>query len=205
MCYVAANLTDLDRMIINPNIIAIPSDVAIVRNLGEEILIIDTRDTQTGFVRLLKEHSNNGPAHTFPVAGLNELELLNGQKITQDDVDAIFCPFWPSEAQDWITRTTLSGWPEKGVKDHIVRGGCHFVAKSHHTEPNDSTQWRYSFSQAEIVLIHSWNDVQKYIYHILRVIKKCISMKCKTPEKSVFNNYFFKTLMLWASEKKTVE
>ena len=76
-------------MIINPNIIAIPRDVAFARNFGEEILIIDTRDTQTGFVRLLKEHSNNvsffnidrsklhGPAHTFSLAGLDMNEQLN--------------------------------------------------------------------------------------------------------------------------------
>ena len=125
--------------------------------------------------------------------------------MTQDEVVAIFCPFWPSEAQDWITRTTLSGWPEKGIKDHIVRGGCHFVAKSHHTEPDDSTQWRYSFSQAEIVLINSWNDVQKYIYHILRVIKRRITKTCGTEEKSVFNSYLIKTLMLWACEKNPAE
>ena len=136
---------------------------------------------------------------------LSEGRIKSVQQLTLDEVDAIFCPYWPSEATDWITRTSVSGWPDKNIKDHIVRGGCHLVAKSHHTEPNDSTQWRYSFSQAEIVLINSWNDVQKYIYHILRVIKKRISKKCNTHEKSIFNNYFFKTLMLWASEKKGAE
>ena len=223
MCYVMTNLTDIDHMKIDPNIIAIRRDVPFVRNVGEAILIIDTRDTQTGFVRLLKEHSNNvsffsidrrnlhGPAYTFTFADLDTIEQLNEtaktepsrkglDKLTQDEVVAIVCPFWPSEAQDWITRTTLSGWPEKGIKDHIVRGGCHFVAKSHHTEPDDSTQWRYSFSQAEVVLINSWNGVQKYIYHILRVIKGRITKTCRTDEKSVFNNYLIKTLILWASE-----
>ena len=221
--YVLSNLTDTDRMRVHSNIHAIPPEARPTADTDVKILIIDTQESPVGFCKLRVQQSSenafysrnriglHGPANKMPLSkwldvGYRLIERTAGlpqfTQLTLDEVDAIFCPYWPEEAEEWFTRTSVSEWPDKNLKDHIMRRGCHLVAKSHHTEPDDSTQWRYSFSQAEIILINSWNDVQKYIYHILRVIKGRITKKCKTPEKSIFNNFLFKTLMLWASEKK---
>ena len=87
----------------------------------------------------------------------------------------------------------------------IVGFGCHFVPKPHQSNPDDNTQWRFSFSLAEVILINSWTDVQKYIYHVLRLIKSEVVKSCGGEEKTVLCTYFFKTLMLWACEEKPPE
>ena len=211
-------------MRVYPNFHAIPRHVKLPDNSAMQYFHIDTQKSHVGFCRLQYHNENrfyaccrtgfHGPARTSLLSDwIDVASIFNGimpnfvdfHKVTLDQVNAVFCPYWPAEATDWMTRISVSGWPDKNLKDHIMRGGCHLVAKSHHTEPEDDTQWRYSFSQAEIILVNSWSDVQKYIYHILRVIKGRITKKCNTPEQSIFNNYFFKTIMLWASEKKPVK
>src|SRR6218665_716599 len=126
----------------------------------------------------------------------------NVQQVSIDGVEAIYCPSWPPEADEWKTRDRRNGWPSRAVVDEIVALGCHLVAKPHQSNPDDFTQWRFSFSQAEVILINSWTDVQKYIYHVLRIIKSGLVESCGGEEKTVLCSYYFKTLMLWACEKK---
>src|SRR6218665_2738270 len=128
---------------------------------------------------------------------------LSGLKT--DRVIAVYCPCWPSVADEWETRERPSGWPPKEVIARVVSSGCHFVAKPHHINPNDDTQWRFSFSQAEIILIHTWTDVQKYIYHILRLIKSEVVKACWGSDETIICTYFFKTLMFWECERQSKE
>ena len=74
--------------------------------------------------------------------------------VTADSVFAINCPLWPPDAHEWVIRERLKGWPTKNIVDAIVKGGCHLVSKPNGKKQNDDTQWRYSFSQAETILIH---------------------------------------------------
>ena len=73
--------------------------------------------------------------------------------------------------------------------DKIVHGGCHLVPKAHESNPNDDASWRYSFSQAELILIDTWNEVQKYIYHILRILNPMLLRLCKG-DRVVDMNFF---------------
>src|SRR6218665_2299456 len=67
-------------------------------------------------------------------------------------------------------------------------------------------RWRYSFSQAETILIHnSWTDVQKYIYHLLRIIKRDVVSQYGGDSNTFISNYYIKTLMLWSCEEKPAE
>lgn len=95
-----------------------------------------------------------------------------------DRVEAIYCSAWPLEAAEWITREQKNGWPSKFVVGKIVGSGCHLVPKAHPSNPGYETHWRFSFSVAEAILIHSWTDVQKYIYHVLRLIKNEVVECC---------------------------
>jgi len=54
-------------------------------------------------------------------------------------------------------------------------------------------------------LINNWTDAQKYIYHVLRLIKSDIVERCGGEENTVLCTYFFKTLMLWTCEEKSPE
>ena len=171
---------------------------------------------------ILDDHFANGPAltvsmmndstFTFFVHSIRQhtdsslcclLKSLLEMKI--DKVFAIYCPSWPSEADEWKTRRRPSGWPPSEVIHQVVDGGCHLVAKPHQSSPEDDSQWRFSFSQAEVILIHSWTDMQKYIYHVLRLIKSEVVKGCGRSDEAVLCTYFFKTLMLWECERKPKE
>ena len=119
---------------------------------------------------------------------------------TKDDVFAIKCPSWPIAAQEWICREREHNWPSEKCIEQVVEGGCHVVAKPHDSNIGDDTEWRYSFSKAEIVLIHTWTAKQKHVYHILRLIKSELVQKLASDSRKVLSTYFIKTLMLWKCE-----
>lgn len=234
--YVIANLTDVDRMMMSSDRIAIPHDADAPRKFRGIVLRVDGRYTPPGFARLMKteqvsppkqpkfyvidREQFNGPARTFDLSawlGKRTADLAvqkgfaqrqnvrNFLGISIDEVEAVICRFWPMQADEWRERRTLSGWPDENLKERVIRGGCHLVSKPHFSNPQDETVWRFSFSQAELILIHSWNDVQKYVYHLLRIIKRQVSKNCAKEELGAFGNYLFKTLMFWACEEKPEE
>ena len=65
-------------------------------------------------------------------------------------------------------------------------------------------QWRLSFSRAEIVLLNSWMPVQQTVYHMLRIFVKTERLTDITDSTGtkIINNYYIKTLMMWACELK---
>ena len=76
------------------------------------------------------------------------------------------------------------------------------MGKAHQSQRDDKTEWRFSFSRAELILVTSWSQHQVYIYHILRLIKKQLITFCGGEEKTILSTYHVKTQMLWASEEK---
>jgi len=68
-----------------------------------------------------------------------------------------------------------------------------------------TTQWRLSFSRAEIVLINSWMPTQQIVYHMLRYFMKSERLTdcADDSEAGKLSNYYVKTLMLWACELKS--
>jgi hypothetical protein len=117
-----------------------------------------------------------------------------------DDVPAIHNPYWPVEASEWISRKRKSGVPSKSVIKKVVQYGCDFVAVAHKHCTAKDNEWRFSFSMAELIIINNWTMTQRIIYRALRVLCK----SCQTAESQLCI-YFFKTLMLWACEKKPDE
>src|SRR6218665_348022 len=171
---------------------------------------------------ILKNHHRNGPALTMTLNTEKHTDIINRTfktlnksqcrgiigrllDLKMDRVYAICCPYWPNEANEWKARDRPNGWPPTEVIDKVVASGCYFVAKPHQSSPEDDTQWRFSFSHAEIILIHSWTDEQKYIYHILRLIKSEVIKECGGSDETVLCTYFFKTLMFWECERKPKE
>jgi len=143
----------------------------------------------------------HGPAVTLPAS-----ETM----LSQDVVHCVRCLSWPPQAADWPTRLRNYVWPDLATVDLVVNNGCDVVQVAHPEYRQDElmikTQWRLSFSRAEIVLLNSWISVQQIVYHMLRVFKtECLTdVTDSTGTKtSTINNYHFKTLMLWACEKKT--
>jgi len=120
-----------------------------------------------------------------------------------DLVPCIRCLSWPLQASDWPTRHRNYDWPDSATVDRVVSNGCDVVHVAHRQcrqdEWKSKTQWRLSFSRAEVVLLNSWTPVQQIVYHMLRVFVKTERLT----DNEVLSNYNIKTLMLWDCELKS--
>ena len=105
--------------------------------------------------------------------------------LPRDVVYSIRCPTWSPEASEWIIRSRPLGWPDDRLVNKVVSYGCHFVQKSHESNPDDPTEWRFSFSMAELILIQSWSPHQIYVYHILRKVKDKVKQYCDNTKLSI--------------------
>src|SRR6218665_1837326 len=229
--YVITNLTDFDHMYFPLTLCAVSPTDPFPHKFHGDVLLVETDNAYPGFARLKYCHSSHaylkrsqilkssspGPAFKGTFMSLIELnshlseeerqrfqkQLQDYEVTTVDLVVCVVCPIWPTAALEWIRRHRKTGWPTKELLSKVGRGGCHFVAKAHPGCPNDETLFRFSFSAAEIVLVNSWSVVQKYIYHILRLIKTCVAKQCEEKRlESAISSYTMKTLMLWACENK---
>lgn len=233
--YVFMNITDVDQMIFPLNSCALSPNDPRPKNFFGNCFIIETSKAYPGFSRLrlagtkhiylkgkdiLLRGNATGPAVTDTyITGVDLHQSLNVdeinrykrrlggfEKATVDHVDCIFCPVWPTVAVEWIRRKRSNGWPTKKLIESVVKGGCHFVVKAHRSCPRDDTMFRFSFSYAEIVLVNSWCPVQKYIYHILRLMKGNVEKLCNEGGYQIaISSYTLKTLMLWSCENKSTE
>src|SRR6218665_3558377 len=123
-----------------------------------------------------------------------------GHSIGFDIVKSMWCPQWPNEALNWITRQRKFGWPMIDTISEVAQNGCHIVYVQHRACLGDK-QWRLSFSLAEVALLQSWTQVQQIVYHLLRFFAKSELIK----EDEVLCTYHLKTLMLWTCEEMPPE
>src|SRR6218665_554753 len=123
-----------------------------------------------------------------------------------DIVMSFWCPHWPKEAQGWLKRPRLNGWPTTDIISEVAQNGCHLVYVQHRSCRNDKEQWRFSFSLAEVILLQSWTQIQQIVYHLLRffVKRKLIQNDCPK-EDEILCPYHLKTLMLWTCEEMSPE
>src|SRR6218665_436191 len=131
---------------------------------------------------------------------------LTSYFVGSDYVRSMWCPQWPKEAQGWLNRPRLNGWPTNYTISDVVQNGCHVAFIQHRSSENDNLQWRFSFSFAEIILLQSWTQTQQTVYHLLRFFAKreLIHKDCPK-EDAVLCTYHLKTLMLWTYEEMSPE
>ena len=188
------------------------------------VIRIHTDDVHTGYVKLVREEDNtelrwdhlllralkdceikHGPAvlidnknlildNRYPVSNV-DIDLAEAKKVypNRDDVYAIHSPYWPVEASEWITRTRSHGFPSKSIIKEVVRYGCDFVQVSHKLS-NDTNEWRFSFSRAELFIARSFTTSQQIVYATLWAINKRIA-------SSNLCTYYFKTHVLGMREQ----
>ena len=120
----------------------------------------------------------------------------------RDYVRAIHCPYWPEEASEWVTRSRSHGFPSSSLIRQIDQGGCDFVHVAHKASGVDETQWRFSFSRAELVITRNWTGPQRVVYRALRLLFKVSENEENAVKYKALSSYCFKTLMLWACEEK---
>ena len=117
-----------------------------------------------------------------------------------DNVPSIYCPFWPSGAEEWIQRPRHYGWPTSHDITYITNFGCHLVPVGHPLSPRREMEWRISFSVAERTLVWAFNHVQMQCYAVLKtILKEFIKVNC-SPQNYVLCSYFIKTFLFWKFE-----
>ena len=221
--YSIEHFSDFDALFFYKNTFAFEKhrpirNTSAVNNRKKLILLeIDSVDTHPGFVRLrdstgrfYKHYTSSeyfpkdGPSSKVPSSDRIMQACLNRtEDFNIDYVDAVFCPIWPSGAEEWITRKREHGWPTDELINGVVQGGFHLVGKPHPYHQESKVEWRFSFSKAELILITNWNANQLYIFQILKFIKNDLIERCCGGTQSLLSTYHFKTLMLWACEEKS--
>jgi len=145
-----------------------------------------------------KRAGHHGPAACLPG--------IHFKCLPTDVVFCVRCLSWPTQAHSWPTRQRNNGWPDSATVDRVVSNGCDVVQVAHRECRSDElmskSQWRLSFSRAEITLINSWMPVQQIVYHVLRVFIKTelLTESDDNSRVDALSNYHIKTLMLWACE-----
>ena len=222
---------DIDVMEYTINKYAFPRGRHVPERYSGVVLRIDSTATHLGYTKLIRELDNtehvqqrdsnkqyHGPAQVLyitdviknplsPLALSVKENVLKSRYNTLDHVAAVHSPYWPDEASEWVTRTRHHTCPSKSVIKQVVRYGCDFVCVSHKLSPNKEklNEWRFSFSVAELIIIRNWTDSQRIVYRVLRLIHKMIPETTDETKVKVLCTYYFKTLMLWACEKRAEE
>ena len=112
-----------------------------------------------------------------------------------DIVPAIHLPLWPPALNEWITRNRK--WPSQQLIQKIVSEGVMVV----HKAPKNGcelTDWRLSFSKAEILLISNTDFPCRQ--HAHRIFKSFITHMMR-PAPKLITSYHCKTVLLWACER----
>ena len=96
-----------------------------------------------------------------------------------DNVFALHCPSWPTEASTWLRRERKFGFPSADVIKAILDYGVDVVPKPRKVDrPSPASSfrtgflWRLSFSIPELMLINSWNDAQRVCYRYAKTLLK---------------------------------
>lgn len=106
-------------------------------------------------------------------------------------------PYWPTVANDWITRHRPSGWPSLELVSSIVTGGCALVPVSP-LRSHTGLEWRISFSTCERKLAQSLSSCQKGCFLTVKGIWRHF---LKHPSKRGLQSYHLKTVMFWVCEE----
>lgn len=135
-----------------------------------------------------------GPSYSLPYTGGSFI-------VNRDFVYGLKCPFWPSQAEEWIHRDRVN-WPRSEAVSAITNHGCHVVPVGSHNSNLREYEWRFSFSVAELMLVNSLSETQKLTYSMLKAL---IKSEMKLRGIDLFASYHLKTCLFWFLEKKGTE
>ena len=143
-------------------------------------------------------HVVTGPA----VKHSKSCERQKMEKLTMewDLVIAFPCPDWPQVAEEWVSRSRDSGWPNSKLIKRIVRRGCHIVSVGHEESETRDIEFRWSFSVAEKILAKSLTPTQRQCYILLKILHR---EAFKRPK--VITSYHLKNILFWVCEEIPAE
>ena len=141
--------------------------------------------------------TQQGPASSTKMNGLNLNDV--------DRVPYFSCSSWPPIAKSWIDRERPSNWPSKETIQTIVSKGCRIVHMRHEQMQEKQTEFRFSFSEAELILFGTLTCDQIKCFIAFKALIKYIICKFEYQTREGINSYCLKTIFLWACEEIPVD
>ena len=163
-------------------------NISYLQQLIAQLATKDTNDV--GLIKLFNLIRKMG---YIPHADIKEFGYLYF-----DHVICFHLCFWPAIASAWPLREPRY-WPNKETVEKIISGGCHIVPKS--PRGKSSSEWRISFSAAELELSHTLTQFQRKCFLVAKLIYYVV---VKRIDPDVFGSYFLKTAMFKLLEKQPV-
>lgn len=145
---------------------------------------------------------SNGPSFSANIETDDPNVLTRGLAHVKsvDTVVALKCREWPKIAEEWIERRREFDWPGGALVEEAVEKGCYLVPIGGHQSQCEEMEWRISFVLAERLLIRNMNFIQRFVYSILKTIRKEIFGHFS----AIISSYIVKTAVLWVSEENDV-
>ena len=146
------------------------------------------------FVRRYVRTEEHGPATSL----MHYSENLH----SEDSVPYLSCSSWPPIANSWIDRKHDSYWPSKETIQTIVSKGCRIVHKPRELSEDKETEFRFSFSVAELILFRSLTCDQRKCFTAFKALIKysIYNLENKIREEISLSTYCLKTIFLWTCE-----
>lgn len=145
---------------------------------------------------------SNGPSFSANIETDDPNVLTRGLAHVKsvDTVVALKCREWPKIAEEWIERRREFDWPGGALIEEAVEKGCYLVPIGGHQSQCEEMEWRISFVLAERLLIRNMNFIQRFVYSILKTIRKEIFGHFS----AIISSYIVKTAVFWVSEENDV-
>ncbi|XP_066910710.1 uncharacterized protein [Clytia hemisphaerica] len=166
---------------------------------------------------------NNGPALTVDISAkcqgvVNCTRRSNKRRYFYADFTlALHCKPWPNKAEGFLTSEYRENWPPREALEEIKRLGCHVVPKSSTNQlikviegqsectkfsQSPGLEWRYSFSQAEIILAKHIPQPAKSAYLAFKAVVKRQVNKRDIKERKICT-FALKCILYRLVERKT--
>ena len=139
---------------------------------------------------------------TFTLGPAITLEHKAGIKANMDEVSYFSCSSWPPIAQSWVDRERQNKWPSKEIIKEIVSKGCRIVHKAHPSSRDPDAEFRFSFSEAELILFNTLSvDQKKCLIAFKSLVKYGVCTSEIITKKDIdLSSYHLKTIFLWSCE-----
>ncbi|XP_053375924.1 uncharacterized protein LOC128547366 [Mercenaria mercenaria] len=98
--------------------------------------------------------------------------------------------------RNWLNRKRTQGWPSEELKRQISEVQGHVVPVGRKGSRFEEYEWRICYTQAEIKLVHSLNEVQLILYFKLKVFSKAVLKDAC----SDITSYIIKNVIFWLAE-----
>ena len=153
-------------------------------------------DVSDGGPFLHVTHSSvHGPS--VPLTFNRKNTSFRRQNFSADQAFAIRCHY-PSVLKVWKHRLRPYSWPTTEILDKVAAMPVFVVPISEKGSSFEDLQWRFCFNFGEIILTHSWNNIQMKIFILL----KMISVQLLKPICDDITSFVMKNIVFWLAETK---